>query len=139
MPILTVAEYFGPWADHPDLTPDRRANAEKLVLAINALFTDLMRGLIYPRTNPKTNSVISGEMYGGFRPGDCPIGRKGSSHKEGQGADLFDLYAAISGHLFVRQELLRKHGLWMEHPNDTPGWCHLQTRPVKSGNTVFFP
>lgn len=136
---ITTAEYFGTWVDHPDITETVKTNAGVLLIAVNGLIVDLMRGLVYPRTNPKTGSAVSGETGGGFRPQDYPVGAPKSAHKTGEAIDLFDPYAAISGYLFVRQELLRKHGLWMEAPAMTVGWCHLQTRPVKSGNTVFYP
>lgn len=35
--------------------------------------------------------------------------------------------------------LLRKCGLYLESPANTPGWTHLQLREPKSGNRVFLP
>jgi hypothetical protein len=35
--------------------------------------------------------------------------------------------------------VLRDLGLWMEHPDKTPTWLHIQTVPPGSGNRVFWP
>ncbi len=139
MPHLTLDEYLGPWKDHPDATEEVRANALRLITAVSHLLDDLMRNLIYTRVNPKTGSIVSGETGGGFRPQDYPVGAPRSAHKTGEAVDLFDPFNSIAGHLQMRPDLIRKHGLWMEHPSATIGWCHLQIRPVKSGNTIFQP
>lgn len=136
---ITLADYLGPWADHPDLTPERRDNAVRLLAAVNPLLAELERSSIRTRSNPKTGTLISGETGGGFRPQAFPVGAPLSAHKTGEAVDVFDPYGSIGGYLYVRQNLLVKHGLWMEAPSATTGWCHLQIRPVKSGRTVFNP
>jgi len=30
-------------------------------------------------------------------------------------------------------------GLWLEHPESTPRWCHVQIVPPASGKRVFRP
>jgi hypothetical protein len=34
---------------------------------------------------------------------------------------------------------LREYNLFREHPDDTPGWCHLTKRPPRSGHRTFKP
>jgi hypothetical protein len=139
MIYISLADYFGPWAGHPDLTPARQDAAIDLCNRVNALLAEMETCGIRARGNPKTGTLVSGETGGGFRPQDYPVGAKGSAHKEGQAIDLFDPFGSIGGYLYVRQNLLVRHKLWMEHPSATTGWCHVQSRGVKSGNTVFFP
>lgn len=137
--MITLADYLGPWAEHPDATPDVRTRAEDLLLRVNALLAELAANSIKTRANPRTKTLVSGDLGGGFRPQDYPQGAAGSSHKTGQGVDVFDPYGSIGAYLVVRQNLLVKHRLWMESPAATPTWCHLQSRPVPSGRTVFNP
>ena len=137
--MITLADYLGPWKDHADATPEVRANAEELLRRVNALLNELIAAGIAARTNPKTGTAISGETGGGFRPQDYPVGAPKSAHKTGQALDLFDPFGSVGGYLYVRQSLLVKHRLWMEAPAACPGWCHLQSRPVPSGRTVFNP
>jgi hypothetical protein len=137
MIYVSLADYGGVWLAHPDFTPARQDAARDLCARVNALLADLEAEGVRTRANPKTGTLISGETYGGFRPQDCPIGAAGSSHKQGQGLDLFDPYGVLSGRLVMRVAMLVKHGLWMENPAATPTWCHLQTRPAKI--RIFIP
>lgn len=137
--MITLADYLGPWKDHPDATPEVRANAEELLRRVNALLAELAANSIRTRTNPKTGTLVSGETGGGFRPQTYPVGAPKSAHKTGQAIDVFDPYGSLGAYLFVRQNLLVKHQLWMEAPSYTVGWLHLQSRGVPSGRTVFNP
>lgn len=137
--MIALEQYAGRWMEHADWTPQRRMDAMRLLDGVNALLEDLVAAGLKLRGNPKTGNLISGEIYGGFRPGDCPIGARGSSHKEGQGVDLFDPFGSLGAYLLARPTLLAKHGLYMEHPAATPTWCHLQTRQPRSGARIFNP
>ena len=66
--MITIAEYVGVHSVSLDWTPSRKLNAAKL-LAASALLETLMlaAGVVFP-VNPKTNSQVSGETFGGFRP-----------------------------------------------------------------------
>lgn len=139
MQLISMQDYVGVWVGHPDWTTERQARAERLLIAVNGLLAELEKAGIRTRANPKTGTLISGETGGGFRPQDYPVGAKGSAHKTGEAIDLFDPFGSIGGYLYVRQIMLTRAGLWMESPMATTGWCHLQIRPVKSGNTVFQP
>lgn len=78
----------------------------------------------------------------GYRPGiynEKAKGAKDSPHLSCAACDFHD----PDGHLdfFCKSNLglLESCGLWLENPNNTPGWCHLQIRPIASGNRVFNP
>lgn len=146
--MISLDDYFGKWKSVA--TEAHRANAISLLSAVNALHDELIaRGLTFPY-NPKTNTLISGTEYGGYRPADCPQGAPTSSHKEGRGIDIYDPYRLITPLLYddylvcrsIGKEsdcLLAKYNLYMEHPDSTSGWCHLTDRAPKSKRRVFYP
>jgi len=69
-----------------------------------------------------------------------------SPHESGEGIDIRELKFSkqeLAKWCAKNQNLLKKHGLYLEDPAVTVGnftdWCHLQTRPTKLGNVVFMP
>ena len=96
------------------------------------------RGLQF-HINPNTNSIISGQQYGGFRPQSCPIGAPRSNHKQGLAVDIYDPDNKIDEWCLANLSVLAEFGVWLEHPDATKGWCHLQVVPPRSGNRVFRP
>lgn len=95
-------------------------------------------GVVFP-DNPKTGTGVSGEVYGGIRPQDCPIGAPHSNHKQGRAVDRFDPGDLIDNWCVAHQDRLLFHGIYIEHPSKTPGWSHWQAVPPPSGHTVFYP
>lgn len=79
----------------------------------------------------------------GFRPAAINVHVKGaavrSNHIMGRAVDLVDTDRSIVKWCLANLDKLKEVGLWMEEPASTPGWCHLQTVPPKSGNRVFKP
>jgi hypothetical protein len=77
----------------------------------------------------------------GWRPAAVNATIKGaapkSNHLTGRAVDLADPDRSIGRWCIDNQNALEKVGLWLEHPDDTPTWCHLQTVSPKSGNRVF--
>lgn len=136
-PRLTLDAYFGKWGQHKDVTASVRAEAEKLVAAVNAALDAAEAEGVPIQINPKTGTVVSGKEYGGFRPQSCPQGASRSAHKVGQAVDLYDPIGLLDKCFNSNRQLLEKHGLYMEEPGYTHGWCHLQTR--KASRTVFLP
>jgi hypothetical protein len=148
--VISEAEYFGHKINHADCTPVRRANAGMLLHRVNTLLADAHDAGAYGwLTDPDTGTCLSGSRGGagdgGFRLSTATTGRPGSSHKEGEGADVFDEGDSLDRWLDQFEggnggnSKLEQHGLYREHPDDTPGWCHLQTRAVKSGRRTFKP
>lgn len=137
MPHITVEEYFRAYADHRGITPEIHENAGELLSRVNALL-DECEGLgWFPKINPATGTLISGQKNGGWRPQECTIGAPTSSHKQGRGVDVADGDDSLDD--FVDDEMLERHGLYREHPDDTPHWCHLTDRAPKSGRRTFKP
>lgn len=140
--MITLSQYVGVHAVNDDWKahPERINNAKELLKRVNALLDDLTQQRIYILTNnPKTGSQISGEIFGGFRPQSCPIGAPDSSHKQGQGVDIFDHDNALDNFLDNHPEYLAQYDLYRERAKDTPTWCHLQTRKTLSGKRTFIP
>ena len=135
--MITVQQYFGPWMFHEDATPQRMIDANVLVDKVNGLMEELeLMGVKFP-INPATGSQVSGQTYGGFRPQSCAQGAPDSSHKQGQGVDIYDPKNEIDD--AITDQLLIAHDLYREAPNATMGWAHISTRPPRSGNRTFQP
>jgi hypothetical protein len=132
-------EYFGLWMNHPDVTAEVRTNADVLLGAVNDLMDIAFETSIDFKLNPVTTTYVSGQQYGGFRPQDCCQGAPLSSHKRGQAVDVYDKDIGFADWCLKNQDKLQARGLYMEHPDSTPTWCHLTTRPPKSGKRVFMP
>lgn len=140
--MITEEQYFGRWAHHPDATPQRRMNAHSLLDACAKLQElALADGVVFP-DNPLTESGISGNIYGGFRPQDCPQGSVHSSHKEGLGVDRYDPKGEIDAWCTQQSHAngaLEKCGIYIEAPSATVGWSHWTIRAPGSGHRVFLP
>lgn len=142
---ITIEEYFGPWINHADATVAKRENAQALLGRVNSLLLEAVGAGVEVETNPATHSHVSGQAYGGFRPQACPQGAPDSSHKTGEGVDVFDPIDALDdwiSHFDTENggnTKLEECGLYREHPDDTRRWCHLTTRAPKSKRRTFKP
>lgn len=137
--MITVKEYVGPHSGSPDWTIQRQTDAVMLLDACWALEQlAVADGVAFP-DNPKTNSGVSGNTFGGFRPQDCPQGAPNSSHKEGKAVDRYDPTGAIDAWCMEHLEQLEDCGIYIEHPSTTVSWSHWTTRAPGSGNRVFYP
>lgn len=137
--MITLTQYAGPHRTHPDWTPARQLNAQTLLARSWALEAEMAAaGVVFP-DNPATKSGISGQTFGGFRPQSCPIGAPNSHHKEGRGLDRYDPRGEIDAWCMANQARLERHGIWLEHPDATPGWSHWQSAAPRSGNRVYRP
>lgn len=136
--MITLEQYVG-IHEGPDWTPERQENARILLGRCETLETEMIAaGVVFP-VNPKTKTQVSGETLGGFRPQNCPIGAPNSNHKIGKAVDWYDPKGEIDAWCFANQDRLEAHGIWLEHPDDTPGWSHWQSVGPKSGRRVFKP
>lgn len=136
---ISLAEYLGPYADHPDATAQVRENAISLLAKVNAVYSIAAHDGVSLADNPATHSGVSGSGNGGFRPKVCPVGAASSTHKTGHGIDRYDPKRQFSAWCLAHPDVLRDHGLHMEDPRWTPTWVHLQDQPPKSGNLVYIP
>lgn len=82
---------------------------------------------------PKPMIVTSG-----YRPGHynkTAGGAEHSAHLTCEAIDIRDSDGKLCEFLLYNQSILVQCNLYMESPDQTKGWCHLQTRPTI--NRVF--
>jgi hypothetical protein len=140
MNSLTVSQYFGKWIDSIPAHSPYHSNAIELVKRVNALKEHLESIGVVFHINPTTNSIVSGETLGGFRPQTCPIGAPHSAHKVAMAVDIYDPKNEIDSALSNLQlDTLKEFGLYFEHKSATPHWSHWGTRSPRSGRRFFYP
>ena len=137
--MITFAQYIGPHFKSPDLTPERRANAYRLLDACQKLEEYAAADGVRFLANPATGSNVSGKTFGGFRPQDCPQGSPNSSHKEAMAVDRYDPHDEIDAWCMANLDKLEECGIYIEHPDSTHTWSHWTIRAPHSGNRVFYP
>lgn len=143
--MFTLKDYVGVHWKSDDWNGDRQYNGMILINLCTKFIAKLEEEGVIFQINPKTGTIISGEIYGGFRPQNCPIGAPHSAHKEGMAVDIYDPDNRIDGYIdgFEGKDgynsLLEEFGLYREHPDKTPHWCHLTTHAPGSGKRTFWP
>ena len=140
--MITVAQYFGPKFTHPDATPERVNNAVRLLDRVNALLdTARTLGVYKDWVDPDTGSQVSGAKGGsgdgGFRLSTSATGAPNSTHKQGQGVDVYDPLNRLD--FWLTDDILEAHGLYREAPSATPTWVHMQAVPPRSGRRTYQP
>lgn len=121
--MITLSQYFGAKPHNQE----HEDNATYLLRMVD----ELMHKSGLPRPiDPDTGSEVSGSRGGqgdgGFRLTTSTTGRPGSAHKTGQAVDVYDPVGELDD--WITDDILVECGLWREDPDNTPGWCHLQTR-----------
>ncbi|MGH8764210.1 MAG: hypothetical protein ACRET8_00680 [Burkholderiales bacterium] len=144
--MITLAQYFAAKTH----TAEQEAAAKDLLTRVDALAIEALAAGRFSRPIcPNTGSEISGSKGGsgdgGFRLQSATTGSAKSSHKQGKGVDVYDPGDELDTWLDEFEngeggnEVLQRHGLYREHPDSTPGWCHLSTRAPGSGRRTFRP
>lgn len=123
------------------LTSEIIANAEEWLVKVNHLLALAYADGVEPSLDSSTDTHFAS----GWRP---PIinertsnAGKFSSHLTGEGGDLSDdrIARPLAIWCVQNKDTLKRLGLFMERPQWTPSWVHLQTRPPKSGRTIYVP
>lgn len=113
--------------------------AQELTHEIKANATEVQRrvNLLLQRAGFEDRDATSG-----WRPSAVnaaiPNAAPKSKHMKGQAIDVEDSDKALQRWCMANLDVLEELGLWMEHPRDTPTWCHLQSVPPASGKRVFY-
>lgn len=143
---ITVEDYFtGPARTRrdvkfaSDMTEAIRDNAKVTVERVNELLAYMAADGVPLIADNSTGSL----SHSGWRPPAINQATKGaavfSKHLTGQACDLYDPNNYLDEWCMNNLDELGRIGLWLESPNSTPGWCHVQTVPPRSGNRVFIP
>lgn len=144
--MITLEQYFG---GKPH-TAEQYEDAKDMLGRVNRLCNEAVGAGAFTRpTCPNTGTEISGSKGGqgdgGFRLPDAGTGAPNSSHKQAKAVDQYDPGNRLDTWLDQFDDdtggnsKLAEHGLYREHPDATPGWCHLTTRPPHSNKRTFRP
>ena len=85
---------------------------------------------------------IKAVVTSGWRPPTVNAqagGAKKSNHMLALACDISDPDGALDAWCMANLPVLEKLGLWLEHPDSTKSWTHVQTVPTASGRRVFRP
>lgn len=104
---------------------DVLANLKVLVTKLNELGKYYSKPVIVKRgyRAPNLNAKVGGV--------------KNSPHMTGHAVDLVDPNGEIDRFMMNNSDKLKKLGLYVEDPQETIGWCHIQIR--KASATFFNP
>lgn len=133
---LTSSGRYSDRKDSPECTDEVIANAEDLIPRVNALLEDLEWD--------KDVDVSSGFRTAAANGATSNAAKK-SAHMTGKAVDLMDDKSqTLAKKIQARPDLLKKHGLMLEHPDSTKGkntnWCHLDTvKRAERPSYVFLP
>ena len=119
---FTLSEMY-PGYKKEEVPEDVLKNLETLVKKLNDLGkyyskpVTVKRGYRAPDLNEKVGGV------------------KNSPHMTGHAVDLVDKDGEIDRFMMNNSDKLKKLGLYVEDPQETIGWCHIQFRKA---STIFF-
>lgn len=123
--MITVKEYLMGRDSIQPLDTNKAINMADLLSRVNWLFSKLN---VVPRVSS------------GYRPesiNKAVGGAKLSTHTVCMGIDVYDNKKELAKALKSNLELLEEAGLWLENPDHTNGWVHLDIKQRK--NRVFNP
>lgn len=109
-------------------TDEVKANAKELARRVSGLLFDWLQRCISSGFRDQKSNMLAG-------------GSENSLHMVAAALDLFSLAHYLMKDYDGNKEksLLVKWDLYLEHPDYTKQWCHLQMFPPKSGRRVFIP
>lgn len=119
-----------------ELTDEIRKNAVETVRRANLLIGCYQKA---------TGDVRPRGVNSGWRPSAVnaatPKAAKKSKHMLGLALDIADASKTMKAWLMTPagQQALVECELWMEHPDATPAWVHVQIVPPASNRRVFMP
>jgi hypothetical protein len=128
-----------------ECSPQIEANGAITVQLVNKLLDEAARFGVVVRINEEPGPYQGTRLNSGWRPPSinaCTNGAAPNSmHMTAEACDVHDPDGALDSWLMTPegQYTLEQIGLWMEHPDATPTWAHVQCRPPKSGHRVFYP
>ena len=129
--LITLDQYkMGRDTQYPnEWTKEVEENAKKLLVNVNAFLNEL--------------EIKSVSVSSGWRPPAINKkvgGAAKSNHTLGKAVDLKDADGKLKEKVLENLELLKKYGLWMEDPEKTPSWLHLDDKDRgKRDKNIFQP
>jgi hypothetical protein len=123
--LITVSEFLMGRATLETLSAELVSNMHGTVQAANAVLLDFGE---YRKVDSGYRRPIDNAAAGGS---------KHSAHMTCEAVDLEDKDGRLKA--FLTEEMLEKYDLYREADSATPSWCHVQTRPTRSGHRIFQP
>lgn len=141
--MIIPADYFMDKRDErypAELTEKIHDNIAELLGRVNLLLAWGYRDGVRPALDAKTGTHVAS----GWRPKAINEATSNaaaaSKHLTGEAIDLRDNGTRDLVRWALKNiEALEEIGLWMEDPQWTPSWLHLQIAPPKSHRRVFVP
>lgn len=140
--MITLSNYFmGRDRTHEaQCTDEIRTNAARTVERVNRVLARAEDAGVFPGIDEVTGTAVAS----GWRPpainSRTQNAATGSRHVRAKACDLQDTPERDLARWCLRNlDSLQEIGLWMEDPQWTPDWVHLQTEPPGSGRRVYRP
>ena len=139
--IIAADYYMGRDAKYPDeLTDAIRERVAELLGRVNLLLSWAYADNVRPALDHTTGTHVAS----GWRPKAINDSTRNaaaaSRHLTGEGIDLRDNGTRdLAQWCLKNEESLAEIGLWMERPQWTPTWVHLQIVPPKSHRRYYVP
>jgi len=140
--VITLEHYWmgRDVAYREEMTAEIVRNAGVTVERVNRLLRHIAAECgLRAEHQPDTGSPVAS----GWRPVEInarvPAAVPDSPHITGAACDLYDPLNALDDWCMGHLEVLEQLGLWLEHPSQTDGWCHLQIVAPRCGSRVFDP
>ena len=139
--IIATDYYLGRDEAYPEhLTDEIRTHVAELLGRVNLLLSWAYADNVRPALDARTRCHVAS----GWRPppvNDATANAATASrHLTGEAIDLRDTGNRDLARWCLRNlDALQEIGLWMEDPQWTPSWVHLQIVPPKSRNRVYIP
>lgn len=137
--MITLAQYLGPYANHPDATREVKTNAEGMLDKVSDVLQAAQADGVALNVNPRTGSYVAGEGNGGLRPAASTVGAPQSKHKTGHAVDVYDPNRELASWVWANKDIVERAGLHIERPEWTPSWVHFQDVAPASGVFAFVP
>lgn len=125
MRLITVSEYLMGRATIEQLEFEQASNMHGLISVVNSILLDFgeFRKVNSGFRRPEDNKAAGGA--------------KKSAHMTCEAVDLEDKDGMLKA--FLTEEVCEKYDVYREVESATPSWCHIQTRPTRSGARIFKP
>lgn len=141
--MIIASDYFMDRRDErfpEELTEQIRDNIAELLGRVNLLISWAYRDGVRPALDARTGTHVAS----GWRPSAINEATSNaaaaSKHLTGEAIDLRDNGTRDLVRWALKNvEALEEIGLWMEDPQWTPQWLHLQIVPPKSRRRVYVP
>lgn len=132
--MITLQQYFGK-------KPHTKEQDNQATVLLGKVGLMCQYYGIMPYTDPDTGTQISGSKGGagdgGFRLPESTTGAPKSAHKDAMAVDVYDPDELLDKAITKNEQGLIIHDLYREHPDNTPGWCHLTTRAPGSKRRTY--